>query len=625
MRLLRQLLLPSLLLLSACQADGQSRRGAPGPQRPLTFAVVGDNRGESDGTQHPAFHELIKAMNAASPDLVLNTGDLINGFEGDDEAALRRMWGGYKDAIKKLKAPIYNTPGNHDIFDRTSAALWKEMWGHTYYAFEHGDSLFISLDTESESNRLGAAQYSWLEGQLKNLRKRNVFVFLHKPLFPVDGHVGSSLDVYPEERDRLHNLFVRHRDAIKGIFQGHEHLYSYEERDGLTYYITGGGGAELYAPPELGGFYHFILVRVEPAGGVSVEVKKLGPSPVKTVAAKAVAPDTLLEDWESEHPLFWYAWKQPVIRELDALHATEGMQGLRLWLDFSLSEWGVLYTQLPPELDVGGYESLSWDVFVPDNLGGRVSAVLSLDEKYKADPVLLKGGWNKVRTALSTMNIPREARAGARQLQWTLTATEESLSGWVVFDNIRAHAGKGMPRAASGAGGRLLEGWEGDLLWGAWDESVSHEALEGTTSQGARALKISFDFTKYKRPVVFASLRHPWDLSRVSELTADIYASTPVGSSLRISLGLSSGGKRYVAPAASVRPGWNRVAVKLDNAWLPEGARRSVGQVEWHLSSDDDKLSSWVAFDNLRAGSVPMIPREVRPPSKASPTARPNP
>jgi len=44
---------------------------------------------------------------------------------------------------------------------------------------------------------------------------------------------------------------------------GHEHLYHHSRRDGIDYFITGGGGAPLYAKPEAGGFYHYLLVTVK--------------------------------------------------------------------------------------------------------------------------------------------------------------------------------------------------------------------------------------------------------------------------------------------------------------------------------------------------------------------------
>ena len=88
----------------------------------------------------------------------------------------------------------------------------------------------------------------------------------------VDGHRGDSLDRYPRFRDTLHQLFVQQN--VTCVFEGHEHLYNRQERDGVVYVITGGGGAPLYANELKGGFYHYLRVDVT-ATGYTVAVKRL--------------------------------------------------------------------------------------------------------------------------------------------------------------------------------------------------------------------------------------------------------------------------------------------------------------------------------------------------------------
>jgi len=213
--------LPALILLVAsCGTSRQQPESQPSvlrlPQppaiasgKPFTFVVVGDNRGESSGLASPYFSKIVQEIKQVAPDFVLNTGDMINGYAGEDEAHLRTLWQGYEKAIAPLKTPWFHIPGNHDLFDATSARVWQELLGPAHYTFDCGDALFIALDTETERGRLGETQYEWLRGKLAAARNRKVFVFLHQPLFPVDGHIGSSLDQFPKERDRLHQLFVQ--------------------------------------------------------------------------------------------------------------------------------------------------------------------------------------------------------------------------------------------------------------------------------------------------------------------------------------------------------------------------------------------------------------------------------
>jgi hypothetical protein len=602
-----------IALVVACATGASPPQLAPvPPETPFTFVVVGDNRGDSTGKQYPVFLEIVKAINEASPSLVLNTGDMINGYAGEDEALWRRQWKGYREAIASLTAPVFHAPGNHDVFDQPSARLWKELWGPTYYAFDYGCARFIALDTETEKSRLGKVQFKWLGERLKGAGKRHVFLFFHKPLFPVDGHIGSSLDKYPGERDRLHQLFVQYRRVIKGVFQGHEHMYNFEKLDGVPYYIIGGGGAELYMPPGLGGFHHFVLVSVT-ADKVSAEVRKVGGKPEPPKAVMPVVPGALLEGWE--HGLFWYTWDHSARKEVTREHATEGKQGLKVWFDFSQYKWPLLYVPLYPPWDLRRADVLTVDVYVPKDLTGDLSVTLIIEGKktHAALPVFLKLGWNTVTIGLNATWLPKEVRSVAGQLQWILSTDSEEFAGWVVFDNFKAGVKK--IKAQSEATGRgqqsgaiapvaptgLLESWEDRLLWGAWNDTVMQEVTPEFVTQGKRGLKVRFDFAQCNRPLLYAPLNPLWDLSRVGTLTMDVYAPEDVAGALRVNLVIARKEKKYQAPAVSLKPGWNKVIVDLNGTWLSKQARSAAEQVEWILSTDNKKLAGWAVFDNFRA------------------------
>jgi len=238
----------------------------------FVFAVMGDNRGAVTGKPSPEFLKLIDRMNGDNPAFVLNTGDMIRGYT-TDRSFLRDQWNGYLGAVAGLKAPMYHAPGNHDWFDAQSAKAYLEAVGPSFYSFDYGIARLVALDTESDAGRIGPEQFTWLERELETAVGKKVFIFLHRPLFPVDGHVGSSLDEHPADRDRLHSLFVKHKAEIAAVFAGHEHVYNEQVRDGITYYITGGGGAPLYAAPEKGGYYHYLAVRVDPPNA-AIELRR---------------------------------------------------------------------------------------------------------------------------------------------------------------------------------------------------------------------------------------------------------------------------------------------------------------------------------------------------------------
>jgi hypothetical protein len=581
---------------------------SPSPAAPFTFAVLGDNRGDAEG-EHPAvFGDILEAVNEAAPQLILHVGDMINGFPGDDEPLLRRLWEGYRKAIRGVRAPVYHVPGNHDVFDRLSAGLWQELWGPTYYAFNHNGIRFIALDTETEANQLGEVQFAWLERMFDESPGQPVFLFLHRPLFPVNGHRGISLDANPAERDRLHDLFVRHQTVIQGVFQGHEHLYHFERRDGVPYYILGGGGEELYVPPELGGFHHFLLVRVGKEKA-AVEVRKAGEAAAPPRSVLTVTPGEVLETWEST--LFWYAWDHSVRKELTREHAADGEQGLKVWFDFSRYEWPALIAPLSPPRDLSAVGALAVDIYVPDGLSGLgVTLLLEAKSSFEPPPMPLHVGWNHVEVELNDTWMPRAERSAVRELQWVLTATGAKLAGWVVFDNFRAEPAEPpsrlvqcSPGAAEGAAplNDLKDGWEGKMLWGVWDQTVKQELALGPGSPPRRGLRVRFDMARCDAPVLYALLSPPWDLTRVGALETKVYVPASIAANLSVHVSLAAKDVKYQPPPVDLKPGWNTLRIELIGAWFMQGARASVEQLEWRLTAAAPGIAGWVIFGPLRA------------------------
>ena len=130
----------------------------------------------------------------------------------------------------------------------------------------------LDSSIDDQEKKITREQFRWLQGVLANSGQKHKFVFLHHPLYtdPDKGHhSGDSLDKYPLDRDRLETLFVKAR--VDAVFAGHEHFYQRKIVDGITYVITGGGGAPMYLKDEDGGFYHFVRVVVD-GDKVSAEV-----------------------------------------------------------------------------------------------------------------------------------------------------------------------------------------------------------------------------------------------------------------------------------------------------------------------------------------------------------------
>lgn len=259
----KALLIIALAVLIACSARSpiveKQLAHLDTIKRPLAFAVLGDSRSGED-----IYQRLIAQALRRRPDFLVNVGDMVNSLE---DKANRTYLGGIQRAIP---VPYFLTPGNHEISREGDEQLYRDLvhlpGNELYYSFEAGNSLFVVLDSEvyGETKKIAGTQYEWLDKTLSRSRHRFRFVFVHRPLFSEPGrgrHFGESLDKHPGERDRLQELFVKHKVTM--VFSGHEHLYLRKSFDGIPHITTGGGGSPLYADEQSGGFHHFVLISVE--------------------------------------------------------------------------------------------------------------------------------------------------------------------------------------------------------------------------------------------------------------------------------------------------------------------------------------------------------------------------
>ena len=255
-----------LLLLAVAVLAGVWGAALLAQQQEFTFAVFGDCQPAGQEPYSPALERLATDIGEMAPAFVLGTGDYIDG--STNPSRVRWQYNQFFAAIAPMQSrqavPVALAPGNHNIMGlRANQDIFKEYFRHLHFSFNYGGCHFIILDSEEpgREGRIAGQQLEWLKQDLEaHKNARLSFVALHRPLFPVDGHVGSSLDVHLRERDALHGLFVQ--QGVDCVFMGHEHLYNHREKDGVHYFITGGGGGPLYATPERGGFYHYLLIEV---------------------------------------------------------------------------------------------------------------------------------------------------------------------------------------------------------------------------------------------------------------------------------------------------------------------------------------------------------------------------
>ena len=154
------------------------------------------------------------------PDIVLATGDLVDGGKPEEYALLR-------DLLAPLPMPVYLIPGNHDARD----ALREVFVGHDYlpqegflqYAVHEHDVRLLALDTLVPGKPYGELceqRLSWLEAQLGE-QERPTILFMHHPPFDcgISAFDNSKLNIGGE---RFAEIVARH-PHVERVMCGHVH------------------------------------------------------------------------------------------------------------------------------------------------------------------------------------------------------------------------------------------------------------------------------------------------------------------------------------------------------------------------------------------------------------------
>jgi predicted phosphodiesterase len=224
----------------------------------FTFVVFGDS-----GTAGRAQMDVARLIEKISPDLLLHTGDVIYPA-GAAEDYDPKFFHPYQNTLKRV--PIYPCLGNHDLYTNNGQAYLDAFilperesgsGSERYYSFDYANAHFICLDVETSlfpqgNDYKNSAQYRWLVKDLEATDKKWKFAFFHKPVYSSvmsDNHSRKT-----DFQKKLSPLFENYKVDI--VFSGHNHNYERTKpikegrvsEEGITYVITGGGGAGLDVP-----------------------------------------------------------------------------------------------------------------------------------------------------------------------------------------------------------------------------------------------------------------------------------------------------------------------------------------------------------------------------------------
>jgi acid phosphatase type 7 len=250
---------------------------------PFTFIAYGDTRfhdpKDTDAANPAVRVALVQAIAEANPAFICFTGDVVyNGYDTEDW----KVWDNETSIWREKNIPIYPVLGNHDLHGRESVALanyfqrFPTLQNSRYYSVQIANILILALD--SSQDETSGPQGQWLANKLDHVPPNVDFVFImdHHPPYTSSSDqkmFGGGHSARSREQGLAKILEERqaHARFQTIVFSGHVHNYERHEHGGVTYFVTGGGGAHAYpierAPDdpfqskEVN--YHYLLVAVD--------------------------------------------------------------------------------------------------------------------------------------------------------------------------------------------------------------------------------------------------------------------------------------------------------------------------------------------------------------------------
>jgi hypothetical protein len=225
---------------------------------PLVFVAYGDIRftdsSETAASSPSARRALVAKIAAENPAAIFINGDLpYHGITADYEVyrAETRAW---RD--KHLR--VYPALGNHELSVCLESGCLDRWWntfpelrGRRWYSVALGSRL-IGIALDSDTSLLpGSAQRMWLESQLTALdpQVQAVLIVMHHP--PVaDLQTVKLVDHNARPNEQALAAYLRtaaaHSEVRFVVSAGHIHNYQRFSQEGVTYLVSGGGGATPY-------------------------------------------------------------------------------------------------------------------------------------------------------------------------------------------------------------------------------------------------------------------------------------------------------------------------------------------------------------------------------------------
>jgi len=285
----RILLLPLLFLLSLCLCIGQTPKPSKirkAADSTFSFAFITDIHIQPELHAEEGFSKAIDTLNKLKPDFVITGGDLVMDVNGQTEGRADTLYNLYIKTSKKIKSPVYNAIGNHELFGlylkneiteshpMFGIKMFESKIGKPYQTFTHKGWKFFILDDIDASSKgkykggVDSVQLQWVRDELaKTDKKTPVVVALHIPLitsltqFDQGAYAASTEGLVVANSKQVIDIFNGYN--LKLVLQGHLHILEDNFIHDI-HFITGGSiCGEWWKGPRKGTEEGFVMLRVK--------------------------------------------------------------------------------------------------------------------------------------------------------------------------------------------------------------------------------------------------------------------------------------------------------------------------------------------------------------------------
>jgi acid phosphatase type 7 len=227
--------------------------------RNFSIIVYGDMRftdpSNTTAANPDARRALVAKIADLHPDVLILTGDVPwRGTFAADYAEFKLETATWR--TENLR--VYPALGNHEFGGKGTDnplenwwAAFPELKNRRWYSVALGSRVYLTCIDSDADLTPGTPQRTWLEDQMAHLSPKVEFVILamhHPPVADIQTKEHVDHNPRPNEvalRDYLSQIAPQsHAKFI--VASGHIHNYERAEVDGVTYLVSGGGGARPY-------------------------------------------------------------------------------------------------------------------------------------------------------------------------------------------------------------------------------------------------------------------------------------------------------------------------------------------------------------------------------------------